>query len=318
METRRLFAVTGELSENRAGFCQCHEHLFISRGKSAEVNPALLLDSVEKTCEELRRYDAAGGGTVIDAQPVGCNRMPEALLKASQETGVSILASTGFHKMSFYPDNHWIFSAEEAALSKLFLAELTQGMYTDCDSAFPVRQTAVRAGLIKTALDCEGLTPQYEKLFRAAVCASRNADRALMVHVEVGSDPLALLEFLFAAGMPPERIVLCHTDRACGDSVRRKLLDSGVFLEMDTIGRYKYHSDAREVEIFQELLDAGYREQLLFSLDTTRARMKSYTPGAIGLDYILEIFLPMLRRAGVSKTDLYDISHENCLRAFGG
>lgn len=318
IESLKLQTVTGEVPQDKIGFCQSHEHLFISRGRSFDVSPALLMDSFEKTKAEVERYRAAGGSTLVDAQPVGCNRMSDNLRQISLQTGVYILAVTGFHKMEFYPENHWIFTMDEAALSQLFIQELISGMYVDCDQSYPEVQGEAKAGLIKAAFEGEQLSSQYQKLFYAAIYAAKQTGRAMMVHIEKGSNPIRLFHFLTGEGIRPGRLIFCHMDRACEDvGILKELLKCGIYLELDTIGRFKYHSDEREIEIICELLEAGYEKQLLLSLDVTNARMKSYTPGAIGLDYLIRTFVPMLRRAGVSDGAIRSFLHDNFARASG-
>ena len=41
-------------------------------------------------------------------------------------------------------------------------------MYKDIDHGPPKSSTCIKAGIIKAALDLEGLTPLYKKLFTAA------------------------------------------------------------------------------------------------------------------------------------------------------
>ena len=106
-------------------------------------------------------------------------------------------------------------------------------------------------------------------------------------------------------------------DRSVEDlSYYTKVLDQGITLEFDTIGRFKYHSDEDEVQLIRDLLDHGYEDQLLFALDTTAARLKSYTPDAVGLDYILTVFVPALKEAGVTDVQIRKISHDNCVHVF--
>lgn len=318
MIEKELITVTGPIFGPTVGFMQSHEHLLISKGRSYEVSPVLYMDDHERSRAEVVSFKQCGGGSIADAQPVGCGRMCRGLYDISVATGVNILAATGFHKMKFYQDDHWIFSMSEDELTDLFSSELTQGMYDVCDYTLPTERTDIRAGFIKSALDSGEFSFQYQKVFAAAVNASLETNRALMVHIEAGSDPLFLLDFLIKRGIKPERIILCHTDRAVLDpSVRLELLNAGVFLEMDTIGRAKYHSDQREAEIFYELLSAGFEKQLLFSLDTTRARMKSYMPDGVGLCYLIRSFLPVLKDIGVTEEQIRYMSHANCIRAFG-
>lgn len=318
MSEKKLISVLGSIGASEIGFMQSHEHIFLSKGQSYETSPVLWMDDVQKSTEELRRYYNAGGRTLADAQPVGCGRMCRELKQASEASRVNIIACTGFHKMCFYPKDHWIFRKNETWLSDLFISEIREGMFDVCDYREPEIRTDIKAGFIKAALDACNLTMQYEKLFSAAAAAALATGSALMIHIEKGSDPLTLLPRLFDAGIDPSRIILCHTDRASDDiPFILELASAGVFLEMDTIGRFKYHSDAREIEIFRALADAGYENRLLFSLDTTRARMKSYTDSAVGLDYLIRSFVPALEEAGITGTQIHLFSHNNCAEAFG-
>ena len=319
---RQIMTVTGPAEPDALGFCHSHEHLALGKGQSFIVNPVLWIDDAEKSTQEVIAFREAGGGTLIDAQPVGCGRMHAMLRAISRESGVNIVASTGFHKMCFYPEDHWIRTASAEDLAKIFLRETKDGMYEDSDVIMPDPDAAApagapRAGQIKTALDTEGLTPLYERLFRAAAAAQLSSLVPLMVHIEQGSDPLALLRFLTDLGVKPEQLIFCHMDRAVADlGVHEEAARAGVFLEYDTIARFKYHSDEEELRIFRHMLDAGFGDRLLFSLDTTRARLRAYDPSAPGLDYILRVFVPKMLEAGITKEQIRAVSHDNFVRVF--
>lgn len=314
---KTIMTVQGAIRPGQLGFCQCHEHLAISKGTSWEKNPVLLIDDPEKSTREAAQLLKSGGQTIVDAQPGGCNRMEETLLAISRRTGLNIIASTGFHKLCFYPEGHWLFTMSVDELSHIFSHELSIGMYRDIDTEFHPDYGPVLAGIVKTALDTEGLTPVYRKLFTAAARAARAADVPVMVHIEQGSDPVQLFLFLEELGVHPGRMIFCHMDRAIPDlAIHKKLLSEGIFLEYDTIGRFKYHSDLREIEIFQSMIADGFEDQLLFSLDTTRARLKAYEPGAIGLDYLLATFVPLMESHGITRQQTEKISHHNFVKAF--
>jgi phosphotriesterase-related protein len=105
-------------------------------------------------------------------------------------------------------------------------------------------------------------------------------------------------------------------DRAVTDmAVHREICARGISLEYDTIGRPKYHDDGQEARIILEILNAGYEKQLLMSLDTTRARLRSYG-GVPGLDYILNNFNPLLLSNGVAEGQLRLFFVENPGRIF--
>lgn len=312
-----VMTVKGPVDGKSLGFCQCHEHLMLSKGVSYEKSPVLLIDDLEKSTGEALRLVKHGGGTIVDAQPGGCNRMAEALLEISQRTGLHIIASTGFHKLYFYPQNHWLYTKSEEELEAVFLHELTRGMYTDIDRHFHEETMPSKAGIVKMALDKEGLTPVYQKLFWAGAGAAIKAAVPVMLHIEQDADALALFHFLKEADVKPCHMIFCHMDRAVANlSVHKQLLKEGVFLEYDTIGRFKYHSDAREIEIFTSMLHEGYEDQILFSLDTTRARLKTYDPDAVGLDYLLTTFIPFMKENGITSEQINKISHANFVRVF--
>lgn len=61
---RRIRTVTGDFPTETLGHCQCHEHLFIAKGKSYEVNPALWMDDKDASLNELNIYKGAGGSSL--------------------------------------------------------------------------------------------------------------------------------------------------------------------------------------------------------------------------------------------------------------
>lgn len=298
---RYIQTVNGTIMADQITFCHSHEHLMINKGTSFSVNPNLCIDDYTKSLEEIKNFAAGGGTTIVDCQPVGCGRAADALSKLGHESGVQIIASTGFHKMIFYPEDHWIFTYTTKQLSQIFLHEISTGMYIDCDYHEPENWINAKAGMIKSAFDIGGLDHQYIKLFNAAVTAAKQTDIPLMVHIEQGSAPMELIAYLVQQKIDLNRVIFCHMDRACPDiDLHKEICRYGVFLEYDTIGRFKYHDDDREAEIFSEMIKAGYEDHLLFSLDTTRERLKSYNSAGVGLTYILKTFIPVLKKHGIT------------------
>jgi phosphotriesterase-related protein len=300
----RITTVLGTIPSPELGFCQSHEHLSIAGGYPVAVHPDQCIDDPGKSAEELALYRRAGGEALVDAQPLGCGRDAVMLRKISEQSGVRIIASTGFHKMIFYPRGHWIYSIDADDLTEIYTAELTQGMFTDGDTRYPETRSSIRSGQIKAALDGGEFSLQYEKLFSAAAEAAKVTGAALMVHVEKGSDPIALSDFLLRRGVSLDRVIFCHLDRMVEDlGVHREICGRSIYLEYDTIGRPKYHDDEEETRIILAMLEAGYEKQLLMSLDTTRGRLHSYG-GMPGLDHILRFFIPLLRKHGVSEEQI--------------
>ena len=141
---RKIRTITGDCTPEGLGYCQCHEHLLIAKGKSFKENPALWMEDVEASCNEVKLYRAAGGNAVVDVQPAGAGSMPWELYKVSKATGVKIIASTGFHKLVFYPEGHWIFTEDLQRIAGYFIADIQSGLAVDADSHLPVQRCGAK------------------------------------------------------------------------------------------------------------------------------------------------------------------------------
>jgi phosphotriesterase-related protein len=304
--------VLGPVDALSLGHCQPHEHLFVRDTPAAEKNPALRIDDEEKSLRELLNYRAAGGGMILDAQPFGAGRDAMALSRLSRKSGVHIITVTGYHRPMFYPPDAFLFQADEGALFERFLMELQVGI-TDDFTRLPVR-----AGAVKAALGPEGPVGRDRTLLRAAAKAAAQAHVSLVLHPEAGAGAVEAVHLAERMGLDPARVLVCHADRQADDfRPHEEIAKTGAYLEYDTIHRLKYHDDASEIRLILHMLEMGFRDRLLLSLDTTAARLHHYG-GEIGLNYLLETFLPALSRAGVPAADIRQITHANPARALAG
>lgn len=304
------------LTPEELGHCQIHEHIWVWPTPMSQKNPALAICDYPRSLRELRRYRDAGGCTIVDAQPVGAGRDAEILRSLSLESGVNIIACTGFHLLGFYSENSWLHALKEEELYALYLSELREGMLpysADC-TCRPAGRTAIPAGMVKAAIPAQGAVGRYETLLRAAARAAAAAEVPLMLHTEAGQQAAAAVRLCMECGMAANRIIVCHVDRRVDNlPIHRELAAMGVYLDYDTIGRFKYHTDEEELALLEAMFP--WKGQILLALDTTAARLGSYG-GEIGLCYILEAFLPLLRSRGVSEKILRGFSRTNCRGLF--
>jgi len=308
--------VLGKIPPDDLGFCHSHEHIMLAKGKPYETNPALCMDDFDKSLDELSLFKSVGGQAIVDCQPVGAGRMSAEIAQLSSLSGVHVVASTGFHKENFYYDGHWIFEWDEKRIENLYVHELTRGMFLQTEDGMPTDFHEAKAGLIKVAYDTVGLDAYYTRLFSAAAAACVKTGAPMMIHIDIGMNPLVLDDFLDARGVAPHKRIYAHPDRAVADiGIHKELCRRGCYLEYDTICRDKYHDDAAEIAIIKQMLDGGYAKNILLGLDTTSQRMKAYG-GAIGLDYIAQTFIPSMEEAGISRGDIDAFMLHNPARAF--
>ncbi|MFS0779940.1 hypothetical protein ABC255_28655 [Neobacillus sp. 3P2-tot-E-2] len=303
--------VLNQKAASDIGFSQCHEHLFLAKGKPSTLNKVLLIDDYGLTLAEVEEYKRNGGTLLVDAQPLGCGRMEENLACLSRQTGVDIVASTGFHRLDFYEANHWIFKFDETKLAEIFISEALKGMFVGSDYGEPVSQITAKAGMIKTAVSPNGIEPRNEKMFSAAAEAQLQTGLPIMVHMEKGADPFQVIRYFEERSVPLDSLILCHLDRTHFDyQLHKEILATGIFVEYDTIGRFKYHEDSMEAILIENMIEAGYVRQILLSLDTTRERLGAYG-GSISLSYLLKKFIPYLIERGCPESLITIMTIEN-------
>lgn len=304
--------VLGDIDPVFGGNVQCHEHLLIQKGRSFTVNPALWMDDEDASTQELRDYRKAGGGLIVDAQPPFTGRMPEGLRRISKQSGVPIVAVTGFHKRQFYDDSALFMDASVSKLTDLFVSDLETGMVDETG-----RPSEGRSGVLKGALEAAGIQTDswHERRFLALTEAAMRVGAPVMFHIDPGADLCGLLRFLSEKKINPDRVILCHVDRTHQDpQIHRELLRAGVRLNYDSICRLKYVSHAQELSLISTMCQEGFASRITLSLDTTRARLSAYG-GVIGLTYILKGFCKIMRGAGISEEDIRKMTVENGLNA---
>ena len=304
--------VCGQMDAKDLGYCQMHEHLIVREGPATQKFPALLIDDEAKSAQELARYFEAGGRSILDAQPGGAGRDAHALKRISETSQVNIISVTGFHLPMFYRSGHWIFTEPKEQLRDRFYLELTWGI----NDAGSEMLTPIRAGAVKAAIGEDGPVGRAGECLWAAAAAASDANVPLIVHTERGIGAVDAIKICASAGLKPEKVIVCHVDRQATDTrIHEEIARTGVYLDYDTIARYKYHDDASEVQLILHMIEKGYAERLLLAMDTTVQRLTSY--GAdVGLDFILRSFLPALRDAGVTENLIQTITVDNPARVF--
>jgi len=306
--------VVGDEDAHTLGFTHCHDHLFVFQADYTVLLDGILLDDYERTAQEVMEFRRRGGSALVDLQPFGAGRHAGLLERLAIETGVTVIACTGLHKAPFYSSTFWFWDASTDEIADLFISELVEGMY-DFNKSDPFEhRSAVRAGVIKIASEEEGLTPLYRKVFEAAVKAHKAAGAPIITHAETAESGIQQAEYLLERGVRPEHVTISHMDRRIDWSSNIRCAQLGVFLEYDTIGRFKYHGDAEEIDLIRTMIKRGFASQITVGMDSTRERFLSYG-GSLGLHYLLETFVPALRANGVGEREIELITVENPRRA---
>lgn len=168
-------------------FSHCHEHIWIGKQSLGDQCPVSAIDDEAASLAELKSFYEAGGRLLADAQPTGAGGSPSKLAELSRASGVSIIASTGFHKLCFY--------RTDSPIHILTAEELTASFCRD------IRDK--HCGMIKVAADRNWLEGRNELLHHAAAVAAGSTGTPVLCHVEQGADPIAILVFIQKRVLPP-------------------------------------------------------------------------------------------------------------------
>ena len=308
--------VLADVAPESLGVCYAHEHIIIERGFVTETFPDFLLDSVDHAVADLNDFHAAGGRAMVDSMPAGCGRNAVKLAEVSRRTGVHILCPTGVHLRKYYPDLHPLLALSVDALAARLVADVVEGIDANDYEGAEIRRTSHRAGLIKVAGGRDGLDAHERRVFRAAAMAHVATGAPIMTHTEQGTAALEQLELLAGAGVSPAHVVLSHTDRKPDVAYHEEILSTGAFVEFDSAFRWKREDGNPTRDLVMRLFAAGLGDQILLGMDAARrAYWRSYG-GAPGMAYLLTDFVPQLREAGLSDSDVHRIFVSNPARAY--
>jgi phosphotriesterase-related protein len=292
----KIRTVTGDIDARLLGITYPHEHLLTDPPTEVEDDD-LRMGSVEAALQELASFQRAGGRAIVEMTPRDYGRMPEKLRIVSQQSGVHVIATSGWHKDKF--SRRWVESRSVNDVADEIIREVEEG----------IDQTGVRAGVIKAASSLNQITPSEEKSFRAAARANLETGATITTHTEAGTMGLEQIELLKSEGVSPERVIIGHVDRNLDWDYHVALLNTGATMIYDQISKEKYYPDSKRVEFIIRLVAAGYGKQIMLSGDMAR---RSYWPsygawGGPGLTYILWRFVPWLVSEGLASDAVEDI-----------
>lgn len=275
-----------------------HEHVFcdfsrVSRNLDHVLNDGAL------AVDELVAFRDAGGSLVVDCTPQDLGRDPSGLRRASEGSGVHVVAATGWYRRAFYPA--WIDDTPTSVLAERMIGELLEG----------IDGTDIRAGVIgEIGVDRDLLSAVEERVLRAAARAQQRTGAAIITHASMYPVGLAQLDVLDEEAVDPARVIIGHADTYLDPDYHDAVLRRGAYLAFDTIARVHQNPDERRVEAIVRLLDQGWGARLLLSSDRCfRSDLRAF--GGPGYGVVFTAFFDRLRSAGVPDATLDSLTIDN-------
>jgi phosphotriesterase-related protein len=312
--------VLGPVDVESLGFTLMHEHIVLSDPET-EINRLSGWSDeqgIPSAARQLRLAKAAGVGTVVDLTAIGMGRNVGRVRRIAAAGGVNVVVATGIYTFDKLPRYFSLRgpgtrNGGPELLEALFVREITDG----------IAGTGVRAGIIKCTTDAPGITPDIERVLRAAALASRRTGAPISTHTHAatfrGRDQQRLFRSM---GVDLGRVVIGH----CGDSTDlaylTELMEAGSYIGLDRFGSDAMLPAAQRLEVLLALIARGYTERMVLSHDTNcysdgyepEVRRQQWPNGSYR--YIPEQVIPALRDAGVTEAQIAQLTVGNPRRLF--
>lgn len=288
---------------------------------------------VKLAVSSLAKLTAFDVRTVVDLSPYGVvgrdrhGSNVELLAEISRRAGIHIISGTATYLEAFSPE--WALAADLDALTQRFITDVTEG----------IDGSTIRAGILgEQATSLGAITPFEERCLRASARAHRATRAALITHTTHGTMALEQIDLLEQEGVDLDRVVIGHMDTHPDLAYVRAVLDRGVSVAFDTIGKQfwdfrvtplpndmpegaftknaYYRADATRADRIAQLVAAGFTDRLLLAQDMTGSEvyLNPDTHGQHGYAYLFDDFATMLRDRGVSDADLNRMLIDNPAR----
>jgi phosphotriesterase-related protein len=252
----------GSADSGSLGRTLMHEHIFVITTEVQQNHDEW--DEEERVAdaiEKLRALKAAGYDTVVDLTVIGLGRYIPRIVRIAKQVDINIIVATGVYTYDRAPA-YFKFRGpavgQPEPMVDMFVRDITEGIPgTD----------GVRAGVLKCAIDHEGMVKDVERVLRAVAAAHRKTGAPITVHTHPESKRgLEVLRVFSDEGVDPQRVVLGHSGDSTDADHLSELAELGYLLGMDRFGVDLVPFEAR-VGIVAEMARRGYADRMVLAHD---------------------------------------------------
>ena len=264
--------VRGPVDTIDLGQTLMHEHIVNITAEIEKEYPDLSWTNdkgavLRSVADTLRQVKDRGIGTIVDCTALGHGRDIEAVQRINDEVDINIVVCTGIYTYDylsfFYQYGHPARKVDGKAtdiLTDMFIRDITEG----------IAGSGVKAGLIKSATDRAGVTPNIERILRAVARAHRETGAPITTHTDVAHRNGLDQQRIFAdEGVDLSRVIIGHSGDSTDLGYLRALLDAGSTIGADRFGLYLPDMGLPEMDVriqtLQQLCAEGYSDRIVLS-----------------------------------------------------
>jgi phosphotriesterase-related protein len=301
--------VRGPVEVAELGPTLTHEHVVVSSPELARDYPELGWPegrdaAVARATRLLREVAERGVRTIVDCTALFHGRDMDFLAEVNDAVDINIVVSTGIYTYDYLPYylQHRPPDAGHDVMTEMFVRDITRG----------IADSGVRAQNIKVATDVAGVTPNNERILRAAARAAVETGAPITTHTHAADRVGLEQQRIFAdEGVDLTNVVIGHSGDSTDLDYLRALMSAGSTIASDRFGlNGAGRADEQErIDTVATLCAEGYAERIVLShdclmvcdwKDSFAAWPATWVP-----THISDVILPALAERGVSEEDLH-------------
>jgi phosphotriesterase-related protein len=305
-------SVNGPLELDQLGPTLIHEH-FRSTDEALRMQFPHLYDEDaewEAAITDARAVAGHGIKTVVEPSAMFLTRDARFSKRVADESGLNIILATGVYTYDHLPQP--LMNRTEDQIAEIFVHEIENG----------IQGTDIKPAFIKCAADEPGVTPNVEKIHRAAARASIQTGRPIMAHSRPASETgLDQMRVFTEEGVDPAKVQIAHTGDTDNLDYIEKLLDTGCWIGLDRYGLDIFLPTERRNATTLALLERGYVERMFLSQDfcstldwftaeVAEILRASEVPNW-SMTFLFEQVIPTLKEGGMTDEQLGQMMEEN-------
>jgi phosphotriesterase-related protein len=280
--------VTGDVPVRDLGMVLMHEHVMVDFIGADKVSRSRYDadDVVRVALPYLREAKELGCRTLVECTPAFLGRNAALLQRLSQESGLLIVANTGYYGAA--GDKHLpahAFKEPAREIAQRWINEQRRG----------IDGTDILPGFMKIGVDPGPLSDVDRKIVEAAGLTHKATGLPIGAHTVDGVAAHQELDLLESLGVPLDAFIWMHANNEGDEGQLKKAAERGAWVEFDGIGP---DSVDRHVQLVKMMADAGHLGRVLVSQDAGWYHVGEEGGGSFRpFDTMFRRFVPAIREA---------------------
>src|SRR5215207_4666197 len=297
--------VHGPVDVEELGRTLIHEH-FRATDEGVRHQFPHLYDEQEEWENAIADANAVKGHgirTVVEPSALFLQRDAAFSKRVADEAGIQVILATGVYTYDHLPQP--LLNRSEDEIAAIFVYEIENG----------IQETGIKPAFIKCAADESGVTPNIEKVHRAAARASNQTGKPIMAHSRpasgTGHDQMRIFT---EEGVEPSKVQVAHTGDTDDLDYIERLLDTGCWIGLDRYGLDIFLPTAKRNATTLALLERGYADRVLLSQDycstidwfplEVQEYLKANEVPDWSMTFLFETVIPELQERGMTDDQL--------------